>query len=60
MWSLPKQDEEGLRPLLDISALEWENNTREARERRIVSPAGEPGQARPRALSFGRLVAALR
>ena len=69
-WDLPKQDKEGLMTLLGMSAMEWEKSAREVRKRLaeaeqarlrlIVSSAGESRQARPKALSFGRLVAALR
>jgi hypothetical protein len=69
-WDLPKQDKQELMMLLGMSAKEWEKKAREARERLakakeaqlrcIVSSAGESGQARPKALSLGRLVAALR
>jgi hypothetical protein len=69
-WDLPKQDKEELMMLLGLSAMEWEKTAHEVRERLaeaeqarlrcIVSSAGEPGQTRPRASFFGRLVAALR
>jgi hypothetical protein len=68
-WDLPKQDKQELMMLLGMSAKEWEKRAHEERERlakaaqarlrRIVSSAGESGQARPKASSFGRLVAAL-
>lgn len=66
-WNLSQQDKEELRMLLGMSALEWEKKAAEERERqaeaegarlrRIVSSAGESEQARPKALSFRRLVA---
>jgi hypothetical protein len=68
-WDLPKQDREEMRMLLGMSAMEWEKRAREERERRpeaeqvrlrrIVSSAGQSGQALPKAWSFGTLVATL-
>jgi hypothetical protein len=65
-WDLPKQDKEELMMLLGMSAVEWEKERKrlaeaeQARLRPTVSSAGEFGQVRPKASSFGRLVAALR
>lgn len=69
-WDLPKKDREELMMLVGMYPTEWEKRAREVRERLAkagqarprctVSPAGEPGQARPKASPFGRLVAALR
>ena len=68
-WDLPKQDKEELMMLLGMSVMEWEECAREvrarlaetegARLRLIISSAGRSGQARPKASSCGRLVAAL-
>jgi hypothetical protein len=66
LLSLPKQDKEELMMLVGMSTMEWEKRAHEERERlaeaeqaqvrRIVSSAGESGQARPKASSFGRPV----
>ena len=68
-WDLPKQDKDELMTLLGMSAMEWGKSAREVRERLaeaeqarlrlIASSAGRSGPARPKASSFGRLVAAL-
>ena len=68
-WDLPKRDKGKLMMLLGMSAMEWEKRAHEQRERLaeaeqarlrlIVSSVDKSGPARPRASSFGRLVAAL-
>lgn len=65
-WDLSKQEKEELMMLLGMSAMEWEKERERLAKperaclRLIVSPAGESGQARPKASVFGRLVAAVR
>jgi hypothetical protein len=69
-WDLRKKDREELMMLVGMYPVEWEKRAQEVRERLaeaerarrrlIVSPAGTSGLARPKASSFGRLVAALR
>ena len=61
-WDLPKQDKEELMMLLGMSAVEWEKERKrlaeaqQARLRPTVSSAGEFGQVRPKASSFGRQI----
>ena len=69
-WDLPERDAEDLIMLFGMSTLEWSKGAHEERGRlaeagqvrlrRVVSFAGESEVARPKASSFGKLVAALR